>query len=388
VADACVDTCCAGLRVTVDRVSLDRLEALTSDGDPLQVEAHLERGGAHAPPEAAATIRARADGACPFLDPRRLCGLQQRYGPAGLGDACAQFPRATRAGSEVDEVAGSLACPEIVRLLLTTEDPLAWVEVGPDSLPRRPALKAAPTPSEARLEPFHQALTRGLLQHETPLAARWLLAGELCVELGAAGSAPWDGERLAVLRPRWEVHPAQERVARTRRLLSTLELPLEKFLELFAGLIADRMSRPHAPRLAARVESVGPLSGWRERFATSQRLLEDPIRIRLERNLSLAAVNGLLRTPVALAGDPGRTLGTAMACSALAAVMLTLELAGTGAAQERVDACSVETLQVLAKYVEKDPAFHARVASLFDVPAEDRLTRMLLLALLFPRHGG
>src|SRR5690606_23837292 len=151
-------------------------------------------GGPDAPPEHAAVIRMNAQGACPMLDAQRLCGLQQRYGLDGLGDACAQFPRSTRAAPEIDEVAGSLACPEALRLLLSTDDPLSWVDVGPGFLPRRPALPPDPASGESRLGPLRQALVRGMLQQETPLGARWLLAAEQCLELEAGWASGADAQ--------------------------------------------------------------------------------------------------------------------------------------------------------------------------------------------------
>src|SRR5690606_37585877 len=158
-----------------------------------------------------------------------------------------------------------------------------------------------------------------------------------------------------------------------QRVLASLELPLEKVLELLTGLVANRLALPHPARFAEVVNRVGPLPEWTARFLEHRQTLEDSIRRRLERNLSHVAANALLRNPVALEQDPTLALGTTMLSSALASVLLTLQLAGTGASQDRVDAACVETLQVLAKNLDGHEVMKARAEALFAVPpGEDR----------------
>jgi len=391
VAEACPDTCCAGLRVPVDRASLQRLRTLTAHEDPLGVRTHLEEGAPHAPAEVAAYTRMDRANVCSFLDAERHCGLQKRYGLDGLGDVCAMFPRAARARPHHGEVTGSMACPEALRLLVETPEPLTWVDVSPDFLPRRTEGTAAgaddPTSRPLRaslVEPLREALVRGLTQEAVPLGARWLLAGQLCLGFEGRWDAVAEREGLAGELERCARHGSVPAGLEAQRLLTSLDLPLEKVLELLTGLVSNRLALPHPTRVAELMARAGPVSTWGERFMEARRALEGPLLRRIERNLALVAANALLRNPVALDADPTKALGTLMLSSTLASVLLTLQLTGAEVGQDRVDTCTVETLQVLAKYLDGHEVMKTRADALFDVPGDDRLRRMLLLAKVFP----
>jgi lysine-N-methylase len=123
IAERCEDTCCAGLRIPLTKDDLERLSKGLADGQ-LHVVQH---DGA---------LRQKADGTCVLLGADNLCSAQTRGGEAALPGACAMFPRVlTRVGSAV-ELSGTLACPELTRLLLADEDALESDTLPDDQLPR------------------------------------------------------------------------------------------------------------------------------------------------------------------------------------------------------------------------------------------------------------
>lgn len=64
------------------------------------------------------------------------CGIQKKYGDSMLGDACHFYPRVTRSLGEAVVMTASLSCPEIARLSLLGDAPLALDSTWPlDRLP-------------------------------------------------------------------------------------------------------------------------------------------------------------------------------------------------------------------------------------------------------------
>lgn len=124
LGDACEDTCCKGWGMQVDETILNRycqsapelMDAITSG----EAEHIMRRD-----PETDYCVKFE----------HGWCGIHKKYGSDFLGDACHFFPRITRQlGANVLQTA-SLACPEIVRLVLHTDHPFDYETAETDRLP-------------------------------------------------------------------------------------------------------------------------------------------------------------------------------------------------------------------------------------------------------------
>src|SRR5690606_36670338 len=131
------------------------------------------------------------------------------------------------------------------------------------------------TVREALPTPLREALVRSLTQEASSLGALWLLAGQLAVGIGGS----WDDvPEHAVLEGHLErcaQHASGTTSLEAQRVLASLELPLEKVLELLTGLVANRLALPHPARFAEVVNRVGPLPEWTARFLEHRQTLED-----------------------------------------------------------------------------------------------------------------
>ncbi len=126
IGDACEDQCCSGWTVRLSPEDSRRMggilgkpvldaftRTLDGDSDGLYMEM-------------------RPNGSCVALREDGLCALQRLHGQEVLGGVCATYPRTVvRIGDRI-EVAASVACPEVARLLLFDDRALDLVELGPE----------------------------------------------------------------------------------------------------------------------------------------------------------------------------------------------------------------------------------------------------------------
>lgn len=122
IGPACPETCCSGWRVTIDKANYKTLKAITDEPLRQRVAAHLVREES-TDPAMWAHLRMKPDGACGFLDPDKLCGIQKQLGAKALSNTCNHYPRQFQQVDGEHRVFATLSCPEAARLALT--DPRA-----------------------------------------------------------------------------------------------------------------------------------------------------------------------------------------------------------------------------------------------------------------------
>lgn len=131
----CEATCCGGGVIPVTENTHRRLKVL-AQGDPEATEL-LARGIEVTPNGPAhARIHFLESGDCSMRDERGLCRVHARFGHAELFEVCATYPRYA---SEIDddvELFGTLACPEVARLALLSDDGFELAHLTLDAGPR------------------------------------------------------------------------------------------------------------------------------------------------------------------------------------------------------------------------------------------------------------
>jgi len=173
IGSDCEEDCCHGWAVFVKKEAFSRIrEAMGSAGknrfkSSLTWDKEKNIG----------IMKLRANGDCSFLDARRLCHLQGRYGAEILPTACTMFPRSVAKNGSCHELTGSIACPEFARLLLQNDDGADLVENSTDLLPV-PTLPLAattpdnPTPYQAKLDPVRELVLSLLTLRDIPVRSR------------------------------------------------------------------------------------------------------------------------------------------------------------------------------------------------------------------------
>lgn len=117
IASACSDSCCAGWEVDLDDEAFERYEKVEgSFGDRLRSEMS-EAGERHF------IIH---DKRCPFLNNENLCDIYTQLGQENLCRTCTNFPRCYEEYGSTMEMALSMACPEVVRLMLESKKHISF----------------------------------------------------------------------------------------------------------------------------------------------------------------------------------------------------------------------------------------------------------------------
>jgi lysine-N-methylase len=188
IAEACEDTCCAGLTVPISEARWSLLrQKVAGTPDEARVAALITRNPDDATGSQAGILGKRADGHCAFLDEAKLCSLQRQHGEAVLPDGCSVFPRVlTRWGTQV-EMAGSLACPETARLCLLAEDALVREPV-PEAQALRPQVARQVAAGDdawtSHAGTVREAMLHLLQRREVPFPTRLFALGRMALELG------------------------------------------------------------------------------------------------------------------------------------------------------------------------------------------------------------
>lgn len=127
LGDKCEDTCCQSWSMQVDKETVGRyreeapelLAAVESSKDK-HVQWMMRKD--------------EQTGHCVKLE-GGLCGIHKKYGEKMLGDACFFYPRMTRQLGNQVVMDATLSCPEIVRLAIYGDEPLARVPAEEGRLP-------------------------------------------------------------------------------------------------------------------------------------------------------------------------------------------------------------------------------------------------------------
>ena len=126
LGDKCPDSCCVGWELEIDEATYGYYQSVPGAfGDRLRASiAEAEEDG-----EAARTFCLKVDGRCPFLDDRNLCEIVRKLGPEALPEVCTEYPRRTFCFGPYMTRSLTLSCPEVARMLLTSEPPVRFPEV-------------------------------------------------------------------------------------------------------------------------------------------------------------------------------------------------------------------------------------------------------------------
>jgi lysine-N-methylase len=411
IAERCEETCCSGLAVTMSEQRLQRMrERVAGSPDAQAVEANILPNPAGAPTDGA-VIRMRPDGSCPFLDTERLCSLQRRHGEKALPDICSTFPRVMwRWGGQV-EVTGSLACPEMARLLLLQEGAMELVPGAGEQVPRLESARPLPgLPGDVygvHAELIRSAALRIMQRRELPMASRLAILGQLAFRLdsifqGAVRFAEDDEQTGQVMRKLLQPFDTPETLEAMHREFSELEFPGSPCAGMIASVLKARgvvtRGQSFGPFISGVLASLwgseeaagDPEAAWREYAARWARLeaLHGP---RVEQYFRHYGVNQWFRAPFT---ESPHLLHYVFRL-ALRVAMMRLVLVGhpevaalcaegqalaTEASQAALDRAAVECFYRITRHVEQAPELLALVKSLAGTGGAETLGKTLVFA--------
>ncbi|RKH38374.1 flagellin lysine-N-methylase [Corallococcus sicarius] len=380
IAEACEDTCCAGLTVPISESRWSLLRQRVAGGpDEARVAALITPNPDDTTGSQAGILGKRADGHCAFLDEAKLCSLQRKHGEAVLPDGCSVFPRVlTRWGARV-EMAGSLACPETARLCLLADDALVLEPVD-EAQALRPQLARQVASGDdawtAHADTVREAMLRLLARREVPFSTRLYALGRMALDLGdfyfpgttAFAEEAQATERLTGILRQCDATDALEAL---RGQLEALELPGGPWAGICAAVLRSREAHVTSPRFLSLMCDVraayggadtSPDDAWRL-HVTRRAALESLHGERVQQYFLHHALNHVLRHPFTEASSLLRAVFFLVLRASVVrwvllghpAVVALLDSPGTPVAT--LDAAAVECFQLVAKHVEQAPQF-------------------------------
>lgn len=172
IAEACEDTCCNGWTIPIDRRTVRAYQAhptLAPFSKLLILNTDNPSSGDYA------RMPLTHSGNCAFLNPDKLCGIHQHFGPDLLSVACNSYPRETSHQFGAPETALNFSCPEAARNVLLDPSLLShWRD-----LPLGARLATRSDPARG----LRDFLLRLLVERSHPLWHRIALMGELCQQI-------------------------------------------------------------------------------------------------------------------------------------------------------------------------------------------------------------
>jgi len=371
IADHCEDTCCAGLKVPVDAYGRGRMrEALAAEGMPLATFDQLvPLNPDRSDPEQTAFIQMDAKGRCPFLDEMQLCSVHRKHGSSVLANACAMFPRSVTHFPDRREVAGSFACPEMVRLALLTETSLEPKPLAPGVVPRdfiNRMLDADAGTAYANGRDKVRAVVMRLLESDRyPPGSRLVFLGQLGHWLRPfyyRGAPAYDKAEMEEKLRTIESHPL---LLSIHRNFAKLDLLTDKWIALFLSILEERLRAGAPVRLARVAEGVletygGPNArGLTGKYRKVANALAEGFNARMERYFRRHAMAWWYRNPHT---DSEHLTAHAFKL-AFRAAMLRVMLVGHPDTKplmldshdpsgEHLDALAVESVQLFSKHLE------------------------------------
>jgi len=390
IADRCEDTCCQ-MQVNLDARDVDRLEATvgTTGGGQAVLEAKLERRE-DLPDGAVAMMRRGAAGTCQFLDGDKLCSIIKAHGLASIPDVCHEYPRffIPSPGGRVD-VLGRLGCPAAARLCLLADD-------GLDLVPAEAGISFQyPVFPEMKLNAYARPVTEvrdwavaRLRDTRYPTGARLLSMAALGARVDGwfhRGVEQVDAEALRAAMRAVEAPEEMERVARAIPASGSPLLFKVLYSILQAKSAADNSPRYAAvarPVLAAYAEAVaapavaqasgGDLwTGIARVFDQRRAGLAPAVAAKVDRVIERYAIYDWHRAPYVLA----RTLSETASPRLLRAALIRFMALGhpmvwnAPAEAQALDEALVETVQVVARYLEADPGIYLGLDAFFTAEA-------------------
>jgi lysine-N-methylase len=321
----------------------------------------------------AAQLKFLPNGDCSMLDGAGLCRVQRRFGHEELFEVCATFPRYFNQVDDELELFGTLACPEVARLALLSDDGFETATVTLDAPPRK--LRNRFGTEAPYFQPYREVratltglfLGTGLPLTEKLFVLLWL-AERLRPVLNAECKVAPGEDLRGVLQALSGAGVLEALANQYRALRIEGELPLSVFWHALPPESSPRAGARRFDELVKRAwAAYGRLAGdppdldaarastlWAE-HATLRAAVPGPIRDQIDLCLSRYVVNQLSTTPYMLAGNLFAYSYELVVRVALLRFLLQARLSGFSGEATAVDRVIVEVTYSFVRAVEHTP---------------------------------
>jgi len=380
---ACPDSCCRDFGVHFDQPSMTRMLTSTAR-DPVDHErvVRLVVLGMPLPNAGKTQVILGQDGRCPLLESSGDCVLHRKYGESSLGTACSIFPRTSLALPDRMEVTGTLACPELARLTLLSDDGVCQDASAVPLMPRSyvgKVVDAKDDIGDAYAAPFQQVrstLIDLFRRQEFPLSSRLVFAADFAAQVGDffhRGTEAFTGSKRQFGRQRLakEISAATSAasLAALHTDLQALAAPADAVLSAVLTLLTERLRLPHPSRFSELVTSVLASLGSPADLPEAARILARQrahLEIRwpglTDRILSRYCQHYLLRYPYTDAASLLHYLGRlALSVAAIRLLILGASKLRCPTDAQEFSKIAVEVTQIFTKAVSHQADFLAAI---------------------------
>lgn len=152
IGGACEDTCCAGWKIDIDRISYKNYQSLPKSEFKTKLKQNMKKS--KSPSDVQYAFFQKNDQGCMMLSEDNLCTIQQELGENALCRTCKLYPRSIKAVNQTIEKCLDVSCPEAARLILLNPEGIGFIE---DNIEGYSEATAAIKLSEQQLEFFWAA---------------------------------------------------------------------------------------------------------------------------------------------------------------------------------------------------------------------------------------
>ncbi|MDA3958797.1 flagellin lysine-N-methylase [Oceanispirochaeta sp.] len=129
IAGACEDSCCIGWDIDIDKLTYRKYFRTKNLQMKQEFVKHVYRNEDCDFEEVDyGRVRINKSKYCPFLDNQRLCRIYTQLGEDSLSNVCTSYPRVYNLLDDVYELSLFLSCPEAVRKLFASQEPIRFIE--------------------------------------------------------------------------------------------------------------------------------------------------------------------------------------------------------------------------------------------------------------------
>jgi len=151
IGSACEDTCCAGWNVDIDQATYQKYQGVHDPELAQQLKQSLVKREDPKSSDHYAAIKMDQNGACPFLDPEKMCSIQKKLGPTYLSATCDVYPRIRSSFNDHYRYSATLSCPEAARLCVGSPEGMEIEELKADADAHKNMLQLFPNPMDGSL---------------------------------------------------------------------------------------------------------------------------------------------------------------------------------------------------------------------------------------------
>lgn len=129
IGGSCEDSCCIGWDIDIDKITFRKYFRTKNTEMKKEFSKYVYTNDSCDSEEVDyGRVRIKENKWCPFLNDKKLCNIYTNLGEDYLSNVCHSYPRLYNILDDVFEMSLFMSCPEAVRQLMASPDPINFIE--------------------------------------------------------------------------------------------------------------------------------------------------------------------------------------------------------------------------------------------------------------------